>query len=49
MKIESQRGTAGFRKAIRRGLAEEEVCKHRDRVSLETDQQTKTTSRCMTS
>ena len=32
MKIESRRGTAGMRKAIRRGSAEEEVRKHRDRV-----------------
>ena len=33
MKIESRRGTAGMRKAIRRGSAEEEVRKHRDRVT----------------
>jgi len=33
MKMESRRGTAGVRKAIRRGSAEEEVRKHRDRVT----------------
>jgi len=33
MNIESRRGTAGCGKAIRRGSAEEEVCKHQDRVT----------------
>ena len=41
--------SSGVRKAIRWGSAEEEVRKHQDHVtlrSLETNQQTKTTSRC---
>ena len=33
MKIKSRRGSRGVQKAIRRGSAEEEVRKHRDRVT----------------